>query len=104
MCKTKPLYAVTFALSLTLSVIVNPWFFLLFLLTAFFDLVDGVGEVAKCEREYLWGMNDGPQTMQRIRMIKNKETGKTDIYVWQGGQDGFYSCNDKKYDRDLKEI
>jgi len=100
----KAINVISFASTMYLVFFVSPWFIFATLFVILLDILQGVEEVAKCEKEYIWNMNNGPSTMQRVRFFKNKETNETDIYLWHGDKEGHYKCNDKKYDKELKEI
>jgi hypothetical protein len=68
-----------------------------------FSFVGSISDVIKEEKDYIWKMNNGPSTLNRMRFIKRN--GIIHTYKWIGGANGFYVDEEKnKFDRYLNEI
>jgi len=98
------IYAILGLVLIYATITISPWYILVIVLIFILDILQGVEEVAKCEKEYRWQMNDGPNSMNKVKFFRNKETGEINTCVWVGGTAGYYKSNGKKYDRTMKEI
>lgn len=57
------------------------------------------------EHNYIWRMNEGPSSINRTKLLKHKETSKSEFVVWTGGENGYYKAsNGRKFDYYLQEI
>lgn len=68
-----------------------------------FDMIYSGAKQVKAEEDYIWNMNNGPSSMERLKMIKGDD-GKVELCSWVGGVNGYYQGSDKKYNRNMKEI
>jgi len=82
----------------------NLMFLFLMVPIVIYDIFSLGMEAAKEESDYIWRMNDGPSSLSRVRMLNLSGSNKISILVWKGGADGYYECNDRKFDRYLQEI
>ena len=57
----------------------------------------------KAERDYIWRMNGGPSSMDRLKFVKGKD-GKTSMRTWVGGTNGYYEDSDGKYDKNMIKL
>lgn len=81
----------------------NLMYMLISIPVVLFDMISlGVKQI-EAEEDYIWNMNHGPSSMERLKMIKGDD-GKVELYSWVGGVNGYYQGSDKKYDRNMKEI
>lgn len=59
-------------------------------------------EQAREEDEYIWRMNGGPSSLNRIKLVKDGD--KKRFVTWVGGANGYYEGNGCKYDKYLRKI
>lgn len=68
-----------------------------------FDIITSLSKQIESENNYIWELNNGPSSFERIKMIKGND-GEVEFYSWVGGVDGYYQGSGKKYDRNMIEI
>ena len=95
---TQLLFGNIFTLAIGLS---NYYYLLLLIPIYFLDLLKVSIDLNKEEKDFIWRMNDGPSSLDRLKIISDNN-GMTQTLSWKGGKNGYYlDNNNNKYDRSL---
>jgi len=93
-------------LVLIITLVTKEWNLLILTIMIFFvHFVRGQIKMAKMEEDYIWRMNNGPSSLDRVKLLKDKKSNKVSFFTWEGGVNGYYTNeSQEKYNKNMNKI